>query len=211
MTDSNAFVEAVREANQTPLSRLGSSKYLYAETGGEIETEPVLVAAAKAERAAWQTFEGWAEDEANEAVSEFFETVAEEERIHFERVTEQVGTPVEDPDAIPALHEYLRKQTETVDRLGAFVGRVLASKRSKDQVVGYFVGNADPQTAELFREFRDDVDGQLERATALLEALECDESELDRAREAASDAIGAAYREYVERLESMGVNPKPVC
>lgn len=211
MTDSNAFVEAVREANQTPLSRLGSSKYLYAETGGEIETEPVLLAAAQAERAAWHTFEGWAEDEANETVSEFFETVAEEERTHFERVSEQVGTAVDDPDAIPALHEYLREQTATVDRLGAFVGRSLASKRSKDQVVGYFVGNADPQTAELFRGFSGEVDDQLGRATALLEALECDEAELDRAREAASEAIGAAYQEYVERLESMGVNPKPVC
>lgn len=211
MTDSNAFVEAVRDANQTPLSRLGSSKYLYAETGGELETEPVLLAAAQAERAAWQTFEGWAEDEADEAVSAFFETVAEEERTHFERVAEQVGTPVEDSDSIPALHEYLREQTETVDRLGAFVGRALASKRSKAQVVGYFVGNADPQTAELFRGLSGDVDDQLERATALLEALEWDEAELARAREAASDAIGAAYREYVERLESMGVNPKPVC
>jgi hypothetical protein len=211
MTDSNAFVEAVRVANQTPLSRLGSSKYLYAETGGELESEPVLLAVAQAERAAWQTFEAWAEDEANEAVRAFFETVAEEERNHFERVAEQVGAAVADPDAIPALHEYLREQTETVDRLGAFVGRALASKRSKDQVVGYFVGNADPQTAELFRGFGGDVDDQLERAAALQESLEWDEARLDRAREAASGAIGAAYREYVERLESMGVNPKPVC
>ena len=30
-------------------------------------------------------------------------------------------------------------------------------------------------------------------------------------REAASGAIQAAYDEYTERLESMGVNPKPVC
>lgn len=211
MTDADAFVEAVREENQTPLSRLGSSKNLYAQTGGEIETEPVLVATAHSEHAAWRTFEGWAEDEAHERASEFFEAVAEEERSHYERVIDELGREVDGPDLVPALHEYLREQTDTVDRLGAFIGRALASKRSKDQVVGYFVGNADPQTAELFRGFSGDVDDQLGRATALLEAVEFDEAERDRAKESASDAIAAAYEEYVDRLESMGVNPKPVC
>ena len=30
-------------------------------------------------------------------------------------------------------------------------------------------------------------------------------------QEAAAVAVQAAYEEYTERLESMGVNPKPVC
>lgn len=211
MTDPEAFVDTVREANQTPLSRLGSSKSLYADTAGEIDTEPVLQATARAEHAAWQTFEGWAADESNEAVREFFDRVADQEEDHFERVTDRLGSAVDTSHAVPAIHEYLRERTETVDRLGALIGRTLASKRSKDQVVGYFVGDADPQTAQLFREFGEELDDQLAGATSLLDDLVLDEDVEERARDAASGAIEAAYDEYVESLESMGVNPKPVC
>lgn len=211
MADSDVFVDAVRGANQTPLSRLGSSKSLYAETGGEIDTEPVLEATAHAEHAAWQTFQRWADDESNETAQEFFERVAAQERDHFERVTNRLGSEVDPSGSVPALHEYLRERTETVERLGAFVGRTLASKRSKAQVVGFFVGNADPQTAELFREFGDELDDQLSRATTLLAELLPDEEAEERARAAASGAIESAYDEYVATLESMGVNPKPVC
>lgn len=211
MTDPETFVEAVQEANQTALSRLGSSKSLYADTAGEIDTEPVLEATAQVEYAAWKTFERWAADESNEAVQAFFERVAAQEADHFETVTDRLGSEIAPPASVPALHEYLRERSETVERLGAFVGRTLASKRSKDQVVGYFVGDADPQTAQLFRGFGDDLDDQLSEAMALLAERSLDETSADRAREAASDAIQAAYDEYVERLESMGVNPKPVC
>lgn len=211
MDDPDAFVEAVRETNQTPLSRLGSSKALYADTAGEIDTEPVLEATARAEHAAWQTFQAWADDESDEAVQAFFERVAAEERDHFDRVTDRLGGEVDASGAIPAIHEYLRDRTGTVDRLGAFIGRTLASKRSKEQVVGYFVGDADPQTAQLFRGFGEELDEQLTEALSLLEDLDFDEEEDERARQAASGAIEAAYDEYVKALESMGVNPKPVC
>lgn len=211
MTDFEAFVDAVREENQTPLSRLGSSKSLYAETAGEIDTEPVLEATATAEHAAWQTFQAWAADESNEVVREFFEHVAAQERGHYEQVTDRLGSEVPPSETVPAIHDYLRRRTGTVERLGAFVGRTLASKRSKDQIVGYFVGDADPQTAQLFRGFGADLDDQLSEAISLLEDLGLDEAGFERARAAATTAIEAAYDEYVEALESMGVNPKPVC
>jgi hypothetical protein len=57
----------------------------------------------------------------------------------------------------------------------------------------------------------DDLDDQLSRASELLEAECAGEDDWDRARDAATGAIEAAYGEYTERLESMGVNPKPVC
>lgn len=211
MTEPAAFVEAVSEENQTPLSRLGSSKSLYAETAGEIDTEPVLEATADAEHAAWQTFSSWADDEPNEAVRSFYARVADEERDHLERVLDHLGADAHSPDSVPALHEHLRERTGTVERLGAFVGRALASKRSKDQVVGFFVGNADPQTADVFRGFGEELEAQLASATSLLDDLELDDEELEQARDAASAAINAAYDEYVATLESMGVNPKPVC
>ena len=211
MTDADAFFEAVREDNQTALSRLGSSKSLYADTGGDIDTEPVLRATADAEHAAWETFLEWADDEPHEEAREAFEATAGEERDHYETVLDHLGDEAYEPREIPALHEYLRGLESTVERVGAFVGRVLASKRSKEQVVGYFVGDADPQTAGVFREFGDDLDAQLERAEELLETVCESEEERERAQKAANGAVEAAYGEYVETLESMGANPKPVC
>ena len=132
------FIETIRDGNATALSRLGSSKSLYADTEGEMEAEAVLAAAATAE------------------------------------------------------HH--------------------AAEKSKEQVTGFFVGDADPETARLFRGMGEDLDAQLERATDRL-AAECgdDEGCWERAEDAATGAIQAAYDEYTERLESMGVNPKPVC
>lgn len=209
MTDAETVLDRVRESNQTALSRLGSSKSLYASTDGDIDTEPVLEATADAEYAAWQTFDEWAGDESNEQAREAFETTVDEERSHYETVSERLEEY--DPDDVPALHEYLRGLESTVPRAGAFAGRILASKRSKEQVVGFFVGNADPQSAQLFRDFGDDLDDQLERVNDLLEAVCDSDDEWDRAEEAATEAIEATYGEYVESLEAMGANPKPVC
>ncbi|WP_254766397.1 rubrerythrin family protein [Salinilacihabitans rarus] len=209
--DAESFVETVREENRTALSRLGSSKSLYAATGGEIDAGPVLRATADAEHAARETFEAWADDETHDGAREAFAATATEERGHYETVAERVDD--HDPAAadLPALHGYLRDLDDTVERLGALVGRTLASERSKDQVIGYFVGDADPETAGLFREFEADLDDQRERATDLLDAVCEDEGDWERAREAATGAIEAAYGEYVETLEGMGANPKPVC
>lgn len=211
MTDPDAFVETVSETNQTALSRLGSSKSLYADTGGEVETEPVLEATADAEYAAWQTFLEWADDEAVDEVREAFEKTAAEEEDHYETVADELADDEYEPSEVPQLHEYLRDREDTVERVGALVGRILASRRSKEQVVGYFVGDADPQTASLFREFGDDLDDQLERSKDLLETVCESDDDWERAEEAATGAIQAAYDEYVETLEGMGANPKPVC
>jgi rubrerythrin len=210
MTDAEAVLETVREENETALSRLGSSKSLYAATEGEIDTEPVLRAAADAEHAAWQTFTAWAESEAHEDAREVFEETAGEERTHYEAVSDHLDEKYE-PENVPAIHEYLRGLDDTVERVGALLGRILASDRSKSQIVGYFVGNADPQTASLFRAFGDDLDEQRERTGALLEAVCDDDADETRAVEAAGGAIEAAYGEYVESLEELGANPKPVC
>ncbi|SIS15080.1 rubrerythrin family protein [Natronorubrum thiooxidans] len=211
MTDSEAFVEAVRDDNQTALSRLGSSKSLYADTGGDIDTEPVLRATANAEHAAWQTFAQWADSDDHDGARDVFDTTATEERGHYETVLDHLGVEEYDPSDVPNLHEYLRGLESTVERTGAFIGRILASKRSKEQVVGYFVGDADPQTAGVFREFGTELDDQLERAGDLLEDVCETDDDYERAQTAAAGAIEAAYDEYVANLEAMGANPKPVC
>ncbi|WP_178917188.1 ferritin family protein [Natronomonas gomsonensis] len=207
MTDSE-FVESVREANNTALSRLGSSKSLYADTMGEMDVEEVLRAAATAEHHAAETYETWAETADGDVADAFAETAAEE-RDHYDTVVGELDG--HDPGEVSAIQSYLRDLDDDIERLGGFVGRTLAAEKSKEQMTGFFVGKADPQTASLFRGMGDDLDAQLERAISLLEAHCDDEDCWDRAEEAASEAIQRAYEEYTERLESMGVNPKPVC
>jgi rubrerythrin len=207
----NEFLDAVRDENETALSRLGSSKSLYAETEGEMEAETVFRAAAEAEHAASDTFQSWADDkDSDPSVRETFEEFAAQERDHYAQVVEKLDGSHE-PSEVPAIHEFLRDLDGDPARVGSFLGRTLASEKSKEQMVGFFVGQADPQTAQLFRDLGDDLDEQLERGEELLAEV-CDtDDDWDAALEAASGAIQAAYDEYTETLEGMGVNPKPVC
>lgn len=208
MTGSE-FIETVRDRNKTALSRLGSSKALYADTQGDLEPEEVLRAVATAEHAAMETFESWS-DEEHGTVAEAFADSAAEERDHYETVSGLLDA--HEPDGtVPAIQAHLREQTETVDRVGGFVGRTIAAEKSKEQVTAFFVGQADPQTAGTFREMKSDLEGQLDRASNLVEACCQTDEDTDQALDAATGAIQAAYEEYTKQLESMGVNPKPVC
>jgi hypothetical protein len=204
------FLDAVRDDNETALSRLGSSKSLYAATGGEMDAEHVLEAAADAEYVAAQTFHAWSDDEAHETASDAFQTTAEEEDDHYETVAAELDDY--DPDDTPsAMQASLRDLDTTVERAGGLLGRILATEKSKEQLTAFFTGQADPQTASLFRGLKTDLDDQRDRALALLDDV-CDgDDDYDAAKAAADGAIQAAYDEYTEQLESMGVNPKPVC
>jgi rubrerythrin len=208
------LLDAVRDDNETALSRLGSSKSLYAETEGEMEPETVFRAAAAAEHAANETFRQWTDGaDSAESVRDAFADFAAQERDHYERVLEKLDETAADhePSETPAIHEFLRGLDDDAARVGGFVGRTLASEKSKEQMVGFFVGQADPQTAQLFRDLGDDLDGQIERGTELLGEVCESEEDWETALESASGAIQTAYDEYTETLEEMGVNPKPVC
>lgn len=207
--DASEFVERVRAENETALSRLGSSKSLYAATGGEMDEDEVLRAAADAEYAAAETFEQWAEQSEGVPADVYAETAAQEHE-HYETVAAKLDDH-EPSGEISAMQAALRELTEPVARVGGYVGRLEATEKSKEQYVGFFVGQADPQTAQLFRDLRGDLDEQRERIDDLLNAV-C-ESEADEARalEVATEVVQVAYEEYTAQLESLGVNPKPVC
>ena len=210
---SDDFIDTIKTENSTALSRLGSSKALYAETSGELEAEAVLHAAAIAEDAARETFEAWADDEADAAAAELFADVANEEADHYDTVAAEIDNPSRAADVadLPAIQETLRGFESTVDRAGGLVGRCLVAKKSKEQYTGYFVGDANPQTASVFRDLGSDVEAQLTRAAELVEAVCETADDREQAHTAATEAIQAAYTEYTESLVSMGVNPKPVC
>ncbi|WP_336035706.1 rubrerythrin family protein [Halobacterium yunchengense] len=209
MTPSE-FLEAVREDNETALSRLGSSKSLYAATGGELDARHVLEAAADAEHVAAETFQSWADDEPHDRAQRVFADAARDERDHYEAVAAELDDY--DPDETPsAMQASLRDREDTVERAGALLGRVLATEKSKEQLTAFFTGQADPQTASLFRELKADLDDQRDAALGLLETVCETDADWQTARDAADAAVQAAYDEYTEQLESMGVNPKPVC
>lgn len=197
------FLDTLRDENETALSRLGSSKSLYALTGGEMNADAVLEAAANDAYAAAETYDAWADN------GEVFADAAAEERDHYDDVTDKLDD--HDPAASPAIYVYLDGLEDEVARLGGLVGAALAGKKRATQTSGFFTGEADPQTASLFRGYSSTLEDCWDAAVDALANVTDSDDDWDRAEEAASGAIQAAYDDYVEKLEAMGVNPKPVC
>lgn len=201
--DPAAFLDTVRDDRQTELSRLGASKSLYADTEGDMDEDAVVAAMADAFHHAAETFETWAE--AGDESGVFADAAA--------LAGEQYGVltaelDAHDPGEPPRIQTYLRDRETTVERLAGVVGWAMVTEQKVGQAVGFFVGQASPQTASTLRDVRDAVEGIIDPAAAAV-ADHADDPTL--AEDAASGAIGAAYDEYFDTLESLGVNPKPVC
>jgi hypothetical protein len=182
---------------------------VYADTGGDVDPEPVLRAAATTEYHARETFAEWADDERHDAARGVYEATAAEEGEHYGLVTQKLDGEHE-PGETPAMQEHLRGIDDTAGRAGGFVGWAIAAERGTEQLVGFFVGQADAGTTQLFRDLGEDVDAQLDRGRDLLAAVCETDDGWARAREAAGDAIQAAQGEYTERLEGTDVSPEPV-
>jgi hypothetical protein len=206
--DADDFRDTVEAANRTALDRLGSSKRLVAITGADLSETTVLRAAAASEAAAAAVFEAWVADSDGDA-AETFESFESRERDHYDRVVAELGDDV--PAEAGAVHDYLRDQSAAVSRAGAVVGRGLVATRTLTQFVSYFVNDADESRAALFREMKRETSEDADAAVELLAATCESDEDWGRAEAAASDAIGAAYEEYVDALEEMGVNAKSVC
>ena len=226
--DADEFRHAVEDSTESELERLGSSKLLVALTDADLTTETVLRTVATGERAAMETFEAWADDEAHEDARRAFAEFRDEEREHYERVTDlledggdgdadgEAGDPededdVDDETDVGPMHDRLRSLETTPERLGGAVGRALVGERTHLQVVSFFVNEGDERRADLFREFRTETTAQGDRARELLEDV-CEESEdWDRARGAAEGVIEVAYEAYADSLDDLGIDPKPIC
>jgi hypothetical protein len=206
--DADSFLDALESETQTELSRLGSSKALYADTRGEMDEPSVRRAAADRAHAASETFESWTDDASGDAVS-LFDSTATRERDHRETLAD--GLDDYEPDGPPAVQAALRECSGSVERAGGFVGWALSAGKHAEQLVGFFVGQASPQVAQSMREVRDDHESALEDGLDLLASV-CDgDDDWENALDAAGRVIEADYTAYVETLESLGVNPKPVC
>jgi hypothetical protein len=206
--DMNAdeFLEALRADHETPFSRLGSSKALYALTGGEMDGERVRAAAAASERDLAAVLDDWT-DEADGDAASLYADLASAVRDR----AEEVGPASDVPGEAPSVSDELSSLDDTPDRMGGLLGRYLVTLKHVEQMVGFFVGDADPTTANDFRDVRSSLEAERDRVADALDATCESEADWDDAREAADAVVEAAYDHYVETLESMGIKPKNVC
>jgi hypothetical protein len=206
--DGETLRARLRSDNETELSRLGSSKALYALTGGEMDATSVRAAvAADAARAA-DVLDDWAGDEPDGAAAELFEAAAATAGDH-------ASLPAADADATDAtpypIYDDLAALDDTPARVGGLLARSLLVGETVAQVVGFFVGDADPQGADEFRTVRSEVESVRDDAAALLDDVCDDEADWVAAEDAGETVLEGAYGFYVETLESMGIKPKNVC
>jgi hypothetical protein len=197
MSESD-IVERVESDVQTELSRLGSSKSLYAATAGDLDDDSVLAAFCDGLSHAARRVGDWADidssgpwADATERLEAAAATVAEELDGH------ETGEVPAGMAALPAVDD-------SDDRAGALLGWALVTERTVTQVTGYFTGQADPTTASLIREFGDDVEAVRDAAADTI-------ADEDAAVDAATAVVESAYDAYFETLEELGVNPKPIC
>lgn len=206
--DPEAFVRALETEHETELSRLGSSKALYAITAGEMDPSTVLAAMADRARVAAETFDAWATDESTDDAAATFTAAATEQWAAADAIAAPDEADLPDPGP---LFDRLAALGDTIDRAAGLVAWSMVADVTRAQAVGFFVGSADRTTADTFRELREELDALHADAVALLGAV-CDaEDDWDRALEVGGGIIEAAYEGYVEVLEDLGITVKPIC
>ncbi len=208
--DPQEFLAAVEADHETELSRLGSSKALYAVTAGEMDTPAVLAAMAARASAAADVFEAWAADEPDERAAEAFATAAERQREAAASVDDADGAAAGVPEPGP-LFETLASLEGTVERAAGLSAWALVADALYGQAVGFFVGSADVGTADRFRGLRDEVGPVRDDALDLLGATVETDADRERAADAAAAGVEAAYDGYVSVLEDLGITVKPIC
>lgn len=205
--DGDELLDDLRDDFETELSRLSSSKALYALTGGEMDGPAIRAAADDEAESAARLLEAWADTESDADAAELFADLGAAIEDH----RDDIGSDEGNPDTDRLLYETLAGFDTTPERLGGLLARTVVSEELVAQMVGYFVGDADPQTANTFRGIRGDLQSQRERVLTTMDAVLDDEAAWDDARAAAAAAFEGAYEYYVETLEGMGVEPKNVC
>ncbi|GGJ07342.1 hypothetical protein GCM10008995_16500 [Halobellus salinus] len=195
----------LRDDNETEFSRLGSSKAMYALTGGEMDGEHVRGAAATDALALAGVLEAWAED-AGDTTKALYADLAAAARDHAAAVADD---PAQDDQ--PLLYGALAGFDAPAARLGGLLGRYLVLSEYASQMIGFFVGDADPMAATDFRDLRSKLDTERDRVVEALDSTCGTDDAWAAARDAATTVVAVAYDDYVETLESMGIKPKNVC
>jgi len=205
------LVEAVLAERATELDRLGSEKALVAATGAQLESGPVLSAAARLLDGGVDTLAAWADETEAEGAQAVFADAAERLAGHRDALLDLDDDASADGDA-PYVVDELRTAGTTPERVAAgLVALPLVAERLLLQVINFLVNEGDRSRADTVREARSDLQAMTDEAAEVLDTVCTDDRDWVTAQTAATDAVGTAYDEYAERLEEMGLDPKPVC
>ena len=220
MTDASDLAATLRDDHETAFSRLGSSKAMYAITNGEMDGGIVRAAAAINADAISTVTDEWSDNNISDTDGHVDEIDETDPDAVFALIATDAGKRAMDlnPDisqkeavSRPRLYDVLESMETTASRLGGLLARSLITIEQVSQMVGFFIGNADTKTANEFRDLKRMIESDRDRIlTALNSTCESDTAWED-AQNSADAVIEAAYDEYVDSLEQMGIKPKNVC
>lgn len=194
------IADRVEAQCETELSRLGSEKLLLAATEAEIRPDTVAGALAATADVAATAIESWAEtaDDGDAAAlqAEAADAYRDINEATLSAWPDAEGETLVVPDAPDGDWE----------RVGAgLVGVGLVLDRLLLQAISFHVNEANTGAADRLREFRGAVQDLVDRADAV------DEADHDAAVAGAAAIVESAYERYAARLDSMGMDPKPLC
>jgi hypothetical protein len=189
--------ERIRAEAATELERLGSDRGLIALTDADLSSETIRSRITSVLAGTAEVYEEWANDDA-------FATAAETTRNIAATTSDTAVKPASDHPLVAAL-DGLDDQSE---RVGAgLVALPLVLDGWVLQGVSFFVNEADEAAADQFRKVRAGLDEVMATGESAVES----EEERERATEAALALVEAAYEDYVETLDGLGLDPKTVC
>lgn len=207
--DADSFLDDIRDAHGTELSRLGSSKAVYALTDGEMDGDAVRTGIARELHELAPILARWSEDVPGD-VAALFADAADFAAESADTFDSEAAVP-EGESATHVTAESLAACESERERLAGAAAAFLILEEFAGQLVGFFVGDADRQSADEFREFRTELGDYRDAAAELLDARCEDESDWEVAGEIGAGVVEGAYDWYVGTLEAMGVQPKNVC
>lgn len=200
--------ETIEHNYETELSRLGSSKAMYALSEGDMTAESIRATLASRLDGVARVLSSWTVED-DSIATESLDSLASTLEAHAQQLhPSEEGS---DPEEQFALAQQLSSFESQAERTGGLLGWLLVIDETLSQAVGFFVGNADPSSADTLRSIRDEISRVGDNAVVDLATGVTDDEAFATVEASTETIIETAYDEYVATLEELGVQVKPVC